>query len=56
MVGEDGADVPFTQADCSDFLGAIDNFIFDDLRNFCGTPTNFSDGLDVTTAEQNAKN
>jgi len=56
VVGEDGQDVPFSSQDCADFLGAIDNFIFDDLRNFCGTPTNFADGLDVTTTEQHGKN
>lgn len=56
VLDEHGNEVQFTQADCSDFLSAIDNWIFDDLRNFCGTPTNFADGLDVTVVEELGKN
>lgn len=56
-IGDDGKEVPFSQADAKDFLSAIDDFEFDELRAFCSTLTNFSDGVDIkVVAEETAGN
>ena len=36
-------EVPFTPANCQEFLEALPNWIFDQVRNFCSSPVNFAD-------------
>lgn len=36
-----GAEVPFSQCTCADFLNSLPNWLFDELRNFCGQHVNF---------------
>lgn len=51
---ESGNDVPFSQADCLEYLKALPNYIFDPLREFVSNPMNFvEDTLDVDTAAKN---
>jgi hypothetical protein len=42
VVDSQGAVVPFTAANCADFLRALPDWIFDDLRNFAGDSVNFA--------------
>ena len=49
----DGKALKYSNSDCADFIDALPNWIFDDLRVFCGNPANFADLIDV---EVNAKN
>jgi len=37
-----GKDVPFSPENCVDFLEALPDWIFDDIRNFAGSSENFS--------------
>jgi len=37
----DGKDVPFSKEACEAFLKALPDFLFDDLRIFCGSSSNF---------------
>ena len=53
LIGDDGKEVAFSKEDCADFLAAIDDWIFDDLRNFCGAASTFADDdieVDVVNA------
>lgn len=38
-----GKEVPFSADNARDFLNALPNWIFDDLRTFAGNPANFLD-------------
>jgi hypothetical protein len=51
----EGNPVPFTKEDCADFLRALPDWIFDDLRNFCGKPDNFveSTSFDLDATAKN---
>lgn len=48
---EDGAPVPFSQDACREFLDAIPNWIFDDIRMHCVQAINFLDDEEPTAAE-----
>lgn len=48
-----GKEVPFSESDCKDFLAAIPDSEFDDLRNYCGEISNFVDVVDVETIAKN---
>ncbi len=41
-------DVPFTRENCHDFLRALPDYIFDDVREYARTPANFVDELPDT--------
>jgi hypothetical protein len=41
IVDASGQPVPFTQVNCEEFLKALPDFIFDRIRQFCTTATNF---------------
>lgn len=43
VVDADGVDVPFTVEDARDFILALPDHIFDDVRNFASDPVNFVD-------------
>lgn len=54
VVGADGSPVSFSKEACADLLGALPNWLFDDLRMFCGRPVNFlPESMNV---EEKAKN
>lgn len=54
IVDSEGKDVPYTKEAARDFLAALPDWIFDDLRVFCGNPSNFlEDG--VAEAEETGK-
>lgn len=55
VVDDAGETVPFTQQNCLDFLTALPNFIFDELRVFVNDPFNFIDA-DPEAVEDVAKN
>ena len=42
-----GEPVPFSKENCLDFLSALPDDIFDDLRVFCGKAGNFRDGAEL---------
>lgn len=48
-VDEDGMEVPFTKDDCADFLNALPDDEFDDLRNYAATLDNFRKGIAIDT-------
>lgn len=52
-----GKDVPFTREVCAEFLDALPNWLFDELREFCGTPVNFidDDQVDGEAVGKNSK-
>lgn len=57
MPDETGKDTPFTKENCAEFLAALPNWLFDDLRQFAGNPLNFvQDGEDPVDQEQLEKN
>jgi hypothetical protein len=37
-----GKEVPFSLKSCEEFLAALPNWVFDNLRQHCTTPTNFA--------------
>ena len=43
VLDSDGKVAPFTQENVRDFLAALPNWIFDDLRTYAGNPANFMD-------------
>lgn len=51
VVDIDGAAVPFTAMDCEDFLMALPDWIFDDVRNQLADPTTFLDDGEPTPGE-----
>ncbi len=53
MVDANGADVKFTLQNVTDFLKALPNWVFDDVREFAREPSNFVDSLDVEIKAKN---
>lgn len=51
-----GKQVPFSREIAGDFLDALPNWLFDELREFCGTPSNFIEDDDQVDTEAVAKN
>ncbi len=47
----EGKEAPFTPDNVQGFLGALPNWIFDDLRTFAGNPANFLDDGIVEAAD-----
>lgn len=43
---DNGEPVPYTVANCTEFMEALPNWVFDSLRSFCSQPTNFADTVD----------
>jgi hypothetical protein len=41
-----GKDVPFTKDNCREFLEALPDWIFDEVREFCQAPSNFTETPD----------
>jgi len=40
-----GQDVPFSEEACSQYLEALPDWLFDEIRNFAGNSANFADGV-----------
>lgn len=55
MVDAGGAEVPFSAEEASNFVEALPNWLFDELRNFCGNPTSFADFIDVEVSAKNSR-
>ncbi len=55
VVGADGKEVEFNIEDCIKFLKALDDFRFDDVRNFAGNPHSFAETIDVQVTAGNSK-
>lgn len=57
VVDAKGKPVEFNSSDCRDFLAALPNWLFDELREFCGTPGNFiqEDQVDAEATAGNSK-
>ncbi len=51
--GKTGKAAVFSKEECANFLSELPDWLFDDLRTFCGNPANFAELMDV---EINAKN
>lgn len=49
-----GQEVDFSLSNCRDFMTALPDWIFDDLRTFCGHSPNFIETLDVETTAKNS--
>jgi hypothetical protein len=41
MLDEKGKEIPFTEADCQDFVESLPNWLFDDICQFAKNPQNF---------------
>lgn len=50
VVDVNGLEVPFTRDDCHDFLKALPDYMFDDVREYARKPTNFVDDMPDTEA------
>ena len=46
ILDKDGAEVDFSPENCYDFLKALPNWLFDELRVFAGEPANFIEDED----------
>ena len=46
VVDSDGNEVPFSEENCADFLSALPDWLFDNIRNTASVPTNFVKGFD----------
>lgn len=57
VVDQAGKPVQFTRDVAADFLAALPNWLFDELREFCGTPSNFieDDQVDTEAVAKNSK-
>ncbi len=53
VLDSDGSEAKFTAEDAAKFLAAIPDWCFDDLRNFCGNPANFTETVDVEVSAKN---
>ena len=53
VVDSKGKTVTFSKPACSDFLKALPNWIFDDLRNFAADPLSFNMGESDEESEKN---
>ena len=51
-----GGDVAFSPENLGEFIAALPDWIFDDLREFCGNPSNFLDEDNLIETEEIAKN
>lgn len=49
MLNSEGQQLKFSTADCIDFIDSIPDWLFDDIRVYCGNPQNFiqSASIDV---------
>ena len=54
VLDTDGTIVPYSQEECANFLNALPDWIFDELRAFCNDPANFSETVDVEVAAKNS--
>lgn len=53
VVDKDKNPVDFSLDNCRAFLRALPDWIFDDLRQYCGNPNNFVDQIDVEDVAKN---
>lgn len=51
--GDTGQDIPFSTEDCAEFIQALPDHLFDELREFCTDPENFIDYIDVDAISKN---
>jgi len=51
--GKTGKETKFSVAECADFLAALPNWLFDDVRNYCGNPANFAELMDIEVVAGN---
>lgn len=51
--GKTGEDVKFDRDECVNFLANLPDWLFDDIRNFCGNPANFVETVDIETQAKN---
>ena len=47
-----GNPVTFTKAACSNFINALPDYIFDELRGFCLNPANFAGDIELEEVKQ----
>jgi len=50
--GSDGVDVQFSVAEAKEFIEALPDWLFDDLRSFCGDPANFVNSVDIDVEDR----
>lgn len=57
VMDSSGKPVQFSRDIAADFLEALPNWLFDELREFCGTPSNFiaDDQVDTESTAKNSK-
>ncbi len=53
MIDAKGKEVTFSKKECIDFLEKLPSWIFDDIRQFCGNPANYTELMDVETTAGN---
>lgn len=55
LINDDGVEPEFTRENCAEFLNALPDDIFDDLRIFCDNINNFVEDIEIDI-EETAKN
>lgn len=56
VVDANGEDVPFSPADCEEFLRALPDYVVDEIKAFANTPANFLDAENLIDEEALEKN
>jgi len=51
----EGNEVKFSKATCGEFLKALPDHVFDEIRNFAGNMANFVDGVDIDVTAKNSQ-
>jgi hypothetical protein len=53
VLDDKGKKVSYSTEACEEFLEALPNYIFDEIRNHAQLPSNFFDEIDIEEAEKN---
>jgi hypothetical protein len=53
--GDTGEEVKFSKTEAAAFLEALPDWLFDDIRNFCGNPGSFTETMDIRAQGKNSQ-
>ncbi len=55
MVDAKGKKLAFNREDCEEFIGKLPDWLFDNVRNHAGEPSNFIEMLDIEVGAKNSQ-